>query len=45
MHITNSSSNTTERALACYELTTINMQMYCVANNIKTYWKVEGYAK
>ena len=45
MHITNNSSTTTERASGCYELTTINMQMYCVSNSIKTYWQIKGYAK
>lgn len=44
MQITNSSSTTTERAVACYELTTNTMQIYCVANSTKTYWKIEGYA-
>ena len=44
MSISNNSSTTTERGVSCYELTTNTMQIYCIANSIKTYWKIEGYA-
>lgn len=45
MPISNSSAETTVRAIAAYNLTTISMEMFVVSVSLYTHWKISGYAK